>query len=283
MVDLNDDVLIAYSDGQLDEKTAAEVESALEKDPAAREIIEQFRTAAQLASEAFAAPFEQDVPERLLKVFEEPAAETPGSEARITGDSNVADLSQQRTARQAKKPGFPTASNGSSVFRRHALPLAASVALIVGIGGGLGLSNFTSPSAPSVVAAGTIPEQSLLHAALERTPSLEALEEVSEDGLTSNRIEPQQTFIDTNQRYCREYRIIGKTTFGVQDLMGVACRTDSGSWTQQIAVSQQVSTSTNYQPAGEDHDVLGLFVNRIMKDAPLDGAAESRLLQSDWQ
>lgn len=287
MVELNDTVLIAYADGELDEKTAAEVEAALKTDPVAQEIVDKFREAARLAGEAFDDPMHEEVPERLLKLFEEPQQEDAGPEtsaAASAENTNIADFSQIRAAREAKKQTDSTALETRAPVRRFALPLAASVALIVGIGGGFGLSNFTAPSAPEVVAAGTIAPSSALHAALERTPSLQTLEEVSQDGLTKNQIEPLFTFVDTNDRHCREYRVIGSNTGGTHDMTAVACRSDSGVWTQQIAVVQEVPANGTYSPAsGQAYGALESFLTEFMKDEPLDDAAESRLLDSGWQ
>lgn len=283
MVDLNEGVLIAYADGELDEKTAAEVEAALERDPVAREIVKQFQEAGALAAEAFEAPMEEEVPERLRKLFEESETAENTADPAATpepGNGNVADLSQLRAARERKSHTIATGAGEGGSIRRFALPLAASVALLVGIGGGIGLSNFTAPSAPAVVAAGTIPGGSALYAALESTPSLEAVEEVSQDGLTRNRIEPQLTFVGSDGRYCREYRVMTQTAAATQDLNGIACRATDGTWTQQIAVTQEISSGTDYRPAGK----TGTAIEDFMSDfAPLDDAAERQLLQSDWQ
>ncbi len=284
MVDLNDDVLIAYADGELDEKTTAEVEAALRKDPVAQEIVQKFQEAARLAGEAFDDPMQEEVPERLLKLFEEPEAEDAPQQSPAPAASNVAELSQIRAARKTKSHTNVTADEAQSSFRRYALPLAASVALIIGIGGGIGLSNFNAPSAPGVIAAGTIPQSSALHAALENIPSLQTLEEVSQDGLTRNQIEPLLSFVDTNNRHCREYRVIGSGTTGTQDLTGVACRSDGGAWTQQIAVVQEVPASSVYRPAsGQANSALETFLSENMKGEPLDDDAEARLLGSGWR
>lgn len=286
MVDLNEETLIAYADGELDGKTAAEVEAALERDPAAREIVKQFQEAGTLAAEAFDAPMEEEVPERLRKLFDEPEDQTTAADAATNtrpDEGNVADLSQIRAARDRKSQTFATAAGRDSGIRRFALPLAASVALMIGVGGGVGLSNFTSPSAPEVVAAGTIANASALHAALESTPSLEAIEEVSGDGLTRNRIEPQLTFVGADGRYCREYRVIGQTAAATSDLTGVACRSPQGTWTQQIAVVKDVQSSASYRPAGKADTAIEDFMSGFMKNAPLDDAAERQLLKSDWR
>ncbi len=290
MADLSEELLIAYADGELDGKTAAEVEAALEQDPVAREIVKQFQEVGALAAEAFDRPMREEVPAQLRKLFEE--AETEGSASDSTvvseaGDANVAELSQLRAARQQKSRTIATGAGNDNGFRRFALPLAASVALLIGIGGGFGLSNFTAPSAPAVVAAGSIPSGSALHAALENTPSLEAIEEASEDGLTRNRIEPQLTFVGADGRFCREYRIMAQTstsvTAGTQDLNGIACRSPEGAWTQQITVTQEVSSGADYRPAGKNGTPIEEFLSGFIKDAPLDDAAERQLLQSDWR
>ncbi len=285
MVDLTDDILIAYSDGELDEKTAAEVETALQSDPAAREIIEQFQEAHRLAGEAFEAPMDEEIPDRLLKLFEEPQALEEVRDASQDAPSNLADLSQIRAARISKRHTNVTANDSPDRIRRFALPLAASVALILGIGGGFGLSNFVGPDpAPPVIAAGSIPESSLLHAALERSPSLQALEEVSQDGMTRNRIEPLLSFVDRNERYCREYMVTGSTAGGgSQDLTGIACRSDGGTWTQQIAMVREAPADGTYRPASGGGDRLEAFLQDLMKDEPLDEAAEARLLESGWR
>jgi len=98
MTELDDTTLVAYVDGELDAATAREVERALETSPAARNTVAQLRTSAALVRAAFADALHEPPPAGLV--------------ARLR-----ATPQRRWSARQW-------------------LPIAASIALVVGLGAG---------------------------------------------------------------------------------------------------------------------------------------------------
>jgi anti-sigma factor RsiW len=118
----NDELLIAYLDGELDAETATEVAGAIARDPAlAREAEALAETAAALRV-AFDDVLQEPVPERLL-------AAAHGE----LGDGELADKVVRFP--EARKP---SASPAAGSWRRWAsLPIAASVACLI-VGGGVG-------------------------------------------------------------------------------------------------------------------------------------------------
>jgi anti-sigma factor RsiW len=97
-MELDDNTLVAYVDGELDAATAREVERALETSPAARNTVAQLRTSAALVRAAFAEALHEPPPAGL-----------------------VAQL------RATPHEGWSA---------RQWLPIAAAIALVVGIGAG---------------------------------------------------------------------------------------------------------------------------------------------------
>lgn len=255
MVQLNDETLLAYVDGELDAATASEVEAALADDPAASETVALFRESARLAQAAFAEPMDADIPAHLLAPFNDTAADPAPS-------ADVVDFAARRAARPA----------GS--VRRFALPLAASIALAVGIAGGWTLSSQTVAPVDSGALLGSISTESSLHAALEGTPSGQAL---AWDG---GEIKPLLTFRGVDGRFCREYQATG--TQAGQGSIGVACRGDN-QWQQQIAIAAQTTGDGAFQPASGGLESLESFVDELMADMPLDAAAEAAALAAGWK
>lgn len=119
----NDELLIAYLDGELDAAAAAEVAGLLERDPALGERARRLAESAAMLRAAFDEVLHEPVPERLL--------------AAARGTGNVVQMPQPR-ARRAKQ----ILADWRSWI---AVPIAASIASLV-IGGSLGYVAGTSPS-----------------------------------------------------------------------------------------------------------------------------------------
>ncbi len=119
----NDELLIAYLDGELDAVAAAEVAGMLDRDPALGERARRLAESAAMLRAAFDEVLHEPVPERLL--------------AAARGTSNVVPMPQPR-ARRAQQ----ILADWRSWI---AVPIAASIASLV-IGGSLGYVAGTSPS-----------------------------------------------------------------------------------------------------------------------------------------
>ena len=263
MVELTDELLVAYVDGQLDAETSAKVETALGRDPEAQEAVRRFAESARLAQLVVDEALHQEVPERLLKVFDH-------APARAAGLEDPAD----RRAAQADR---------AVSLRKWALPLAASLALAVGLGGGYALWDLGTPRPGAGQVIGAIPTDSPLHRALETTPSGRALAWDDPDGQRRGEIRPLLTFRDDAGRYCREYQSFGGDLDMTRGVIGVACRGGPGTWRHEISVAARPSSEGVYQPAGLGQATLEAYLTELMSGAPLDHAAERAVLEAGWR
>jgi len=78
-VSYEDEILMAYVDGELDAKLRAEISAALEKDPALARRVEQQRVIRARVVGAFDKVLNQPVPESLLRAARGPAAPEPSA------------------------------------------------------------------------------------------------------------------------------------------------------------------------------------------------------------
>jgi anti-sigma factor RsiW len=117
---VDDVMLMAYVDGEVDAATAREIETALAGDPALMVRVQQLRDGAMMARGAFAEVLHEPVPDRLIAALGGPAA---SAEARKPGGDNV----------------VPLRRNLSWLPRRSAIGWAAAAsiaALVIGYGVG---------------------------------------------------------------------------------------------------------------------------------------------------
>ena len=261
MVELTDEILVAYVDGQLDAATSAEVEAALAHDPEAREAVRRFNVSGRLAHAVFNEALHQEVPGRLLKVFEDKPEPAPG----------IVDLAGRRVARQ-----------GFSV-RGWALPLAASLALAVGLGGGYAVWDRLGPRPGPVQIIGAIPMDTPLHRVLETLPSGRTLAWEDPDRQARGEITALLTFRDRSGRYCREYQAFGTDAENTRGAIGVACRGAGDTWSHEISVAARATSEGVYQPAGLGHAALDAYLTELMSDTPLDPSAERSALDAGWR
>ena len=266
MVELSDEILVAYVDGQLDERTSSEVEAALASDPAAQETVRRFAESARLAHMAYDEALQGEVPERLLEPF--------GHEPRPAADVEVL------AARRAEGGAAPRRTLS---LRRWALPLAASLALFVGLGGGYALWDRGAPGTGPAQVVGTVPMDTPLHQALETTPSGQALAWEEPDGGLRGEIKLLLTFRSKDGHYCREYQAFGSDAGETVGSLGVACRGASGTWHQEISIAARPSNEGVYQPAGLSDAAFDAYLTELMSGAPLDQAAETTALESGWR
>ena len=276
MVSIQEETLLAYVDGELPPEQAAEVAAALERDPAAAALAQQFREASRLLAAAYDQPMREPVPQRLIEAVQ-------GS--RPAGDATVLPWAPRRQR-------TPTA-------RRFALPLAASVALAVGLAGGFGLSGFWPPGtgpAPTITAAGlttTAPFQQALETAASGVP----VTWESADGAVAE-VMPLLTFHEGDHgggdgregdgRYCREYQTTVASAAATEAAFGIACREDGGAWRSRLVVAGPAvdpgTPDSAFVPAtgqapGAD---FRAFVDTLVGDSVVPPDAERRLLSSGW-
>jgi anti-sigma factor RsiW len=127
----SDETLMAYADGELDGAAAARVAAAAEHDPNLEARIDTFRRSRELVREAIAPAAEAPVPPRLLAAVER-AARSSNTAGTVTPLRSTAGGRTERAATTSRRA-------------RWAWPLAASLALLVGAGGGFILGRGAGP------------------------------------------------------------------------------------------------------------------------------------------
>ena len=225
-----DELLMAYADGELDAVRAAEVERRLAQDAVARETVRRYRESAALVRAAFAGTVDEPVPAKL-----ETAVRRAGQAGKVVA------FRQRRPA---------------PAWRRLGLPLAASVALAIGLGGGWWLAHDVDE----------------LAVALETAPSGESVR------LADGAVAPISTFRDGSGRWCREF-----DRSGAAAATGVACRAADGSWHVELLVAADTAAETDYAPAGEEASGLEPLLRRLSPEPPLDPGDEARLIKDGWR
>jgi len=119
---VDDVMLMAYVDGEMDAATAREIETALAGDPALMLRVQQLRDGAMMARGAFAEVLHEPVPERLIAALGGPAASAKADTGKVRGDNVV-----------------PLKRSTSWLPRRSAIGWAAAAsvaALVIGYGAG---------------------------------------------------------------------------------------------------------------------------------------------------
>lgn len=267
MIELNEETLMAYVDGQLDPHRITEVEAALAHDSQAQAMVRQFRDSALALRNAFDPILHEPVPERLLAAVQAP----------VTG--KVHDI---RLARRGGVARF---------FPQTAWARAAVVALLVGAGAGYLSAQWWGTPLESVASVAVA--DPLLHEALETTASGAVFVKQERESGLERDIMPLLTFQDARQRYCREFESTVKGRGEPQVSYGVACR-DAGGWQPYAVMASPLIAPTlggdatqdhsQYAPAaGKEAAGLDTVIQRLMVDQPLKPDQEAALIGRGWR
>lgn len=247
--EFTDEELMAYADGELTEARASALDFALADDAVLAQRLAVFVDTRAVAQDAWAPVLQEPVPDHLVEHVRRLAA--ADQQARAAQDDVVVAFPQT-----ARTP------------RPWQLPLAASLALAVGLGAGLMLSPAPDAGFGSIEIAALTDAQMI--AALDTVPS-------GEDTFLASgaRIVPIATFLDGTEALCREFEF--DRTDGMT-IVSVACQRD-GQWDVQMAVEAAASTDTGYAPAAS-LDVLDAYLSANDAGPPMDLEAEAAALQA---
>lgn len=240
MMRINDEILSAMLDGELDADQTLEVNRAMAADP---------KLAARFAELAAAnASFVQSA--RMIDEAPMPEAITRLLEGQESGDSNVTDM---QAFRQLRKP---THSGGNNPALRWAA-LAASLALAIGLAGGnlLGTGSSSHALSPAVADA------------LNSVSSGEQIAIGSDESMLAGF-----SFVDAEERFCRQFSVNSEDGSSNQ----IACR-EGEDWEQIAVIRSPEQTTENYQPASSNHALDGVL-DTMMVGAPLSLEEEARWL-----
>ncbi len=254
-MEMKDELLMAYADGELGPAEAGQVAIAVAADPVLAARVARFAQSRKAVAGAF-----KDM--------------DPVSAAETGPDPMVARIRALATAAQLKTlaepvAGPPVNSNVIAFPQRKVpfwqLPLAASIALIVGLGAG----PLLMPVPGTGGVGGAILDDPGLSAALAALPSgaSETLDSGAQVALIA-------TFENDDGGLCREFEYdqpSGTTT------VAVACRTATD-WDVQLAIAAG-SGADGYAPASS-LDALDAWLSATGAAAPLSPADEAAALQA---
>jgi hypothetical protein len=248
-VNYDDETLMAYADGELDEPLSAEITSALERDPALARRVERHRALRAEVAGAFATVLGQPVPERLLASANGPATPLAGGAQRR---GEVLSFPARAKVAPAKRWGA-----------REWTAMAASLLL------GMLLSwQFLVPSQRSMITAsdGTLVARGALSRALDsQLASTQRLDDPVQIGLT---------FRSQDGSYCRSFALRRAET------AGLACRAGD-EWRIPVTASAPGSQGDIRQASSLPPPVLAAIEARIAGET-LDAAGEENARLSGW-
>ncbi|ETX30406.1 anti-sigma factor family protein [Roseivivax isoporae] len=251
--DRQDEILMAYADGELPPAEASALEARLAAEPDLAERLRLFTGTRDALSAAAARRAEAPLPEGMEARLR--AAMAGAAAGRST--DNVVPL----RARAATAP-----AQGGSAWAPAAI--AASLALAVGLAGGfiLGVGSGSGPTPPPLTLAALDPGVS---DALDTVPSGE--DAALEDGRTLAAI---ASFEDGAGAFCREYEVIaadGRRT------VSVACDAGEG-WDMRLALDAgREAADGSFVPASS-LEVLDAYYATTGAGAPLPSEDEAARL-----
>lgn len=255
MMTISDKTLSAFLDGELPEAEMQLVETALSTDSDLAERLAQFANADETLKAAFGSIVDEPIPDNILAMIDE------HDTAQADADNVVA---------------FKT-PNTQRIASRWALPMAASLALVLGLTVGRGLGPTPEISNTDYAQlTGTIAPGNPIYDALENSPSSQS---ISLDG-SDITINPVLTFKTADGSYCREFKAESTSSA----MSGVACR-GSETWDIILANRTEVSNqTTGYQTAsGNDGAYINDLIDTMISGDPLGADEEQAVMEKSWQ
>ncbi|MCZ7888928.1 anti-sigma factor family protein [Agrobacterium salinitolerans] len=244
MEHFDDETLMAFADGELDEATSLRLEMALETDEALAERLAVFLDTRVALAAAMKPLIDEPVPDALAASVRRMVEKAEPGPSRAE-DDNIIGF-RRREKPEAPRPG-----------QHWLIPVAASIlAIVTGVGGFM--------AGRSSVEPGTSFE-SALSAALDRQPSGSDIVLGQSQGL---RI--VASFVDRQGELCREYELKQQR----ESTVTVACRS-GGTWVTRLALSS--SRTDGYVPASSQ-ETIDTYLASIEAGTPLSAEEEQRVL-----
>lgn len=255
-MNISDETLMAFADGELDGAERAAIEAAMRENPEIERRIARHRALKERIRLAYSAELAEPVPERLLAA----ARRAPGK---------VVDLGEARAAHAREAQALKASRAASSASRRWWQPLgaiAAGVLLGLGLGYGVWQQNnglLTRDASGAWVARGDLAAALSHQLAAEQT--------------ANSKIRMGVSYLAKSGEYCRAFQMTGASSPA-----GIACR--RGDEWQLEALAQGLSDGGEYRTAGSGLPPLLLqSMQASIKGEPLDQAGESTARAQGWQ
>lgn len=252
----DDETLMAFADGELDDEMRLAVEKAMETDQEIVDRVALFMKTAALSKQALGPLSAEPVPDALLANVKAMAEDHGGAGAEdVTVDDNVIQLAAAHT---------PWGASSS----RWAMPLAASIALVIGGLAGFFIANAPAERMPDGLEIAQFNQPGLIDA-LQTVPSGSDINLSS----TGDRLRMIATFRDAEDDICREFEVDQGDRSTV---VSVACRM-SEAWEVRFAVAAASGSSDGYAPASS-LESLDAYLSAIGAGEPLSETAEKSAL-----
>jgi anti-sigma factor RsiW len=240
----DDETLMAFADGELDDAQTLAIEDALATDDALAERLAVFMDSRKLVGDALKPLIDEPVPDALLASVQK----------------MVEDAQKRQTSQQDNVVAFRPIPQTEAAVRtapRWLAPLAASVvAVMTGvIGYAVGQSGSASNESMSAIAAALDREASGQDVAL---------------GTNGSVLHLVSTFHAEGGELCREYEL----REAASRTLTIACRQD-GAWATRLALT--TSVSEGYVPASSQ-DTVESYLTSIHAGAPLSSDEEKQAL-----
>lgn len=248
---IDDEMLMAYVDGELTPAQAARVEAAIAADPVLADAVARQRALRQLLGATYAPILDEPVPEALTRTLR-PSLSEPGNV--VSMPSRAAPAS--RAHRSMPQWGVPQWA-----------AMAASLLL------GVTISQWMAKPDPARLQA----EGGVLMAGADLSGALERQLASAPDPAIAVAI--GLSFRDAGGRYCRSFAIESR-----QPLAGLACRHTDGRW--QVPVVMESAAA----PAGELRQAATALPPALLAEVdarisgdPLDAAQERQARDAGWR
>lgn len=262
---LTDEYLVRYLDKELDADEHAMVDDAIDRSSDIAQRLEAMRR----ADMTFAADLDS-INARPLPAAVMAALGLDGARAAPAAEERaVPDQGQVIPFAPRPKPR-PVAWQ---------LPLAAGIALVIGVGLGMQIGGDAMDSTGwTQQSAGLVDPGHPLYAALERGPSGRAIM------LDETAVQPTMTFIAKDGRPCREFEV----TAGAHAGRGLACRGENAVWSTVVMTFGEARLSGNpgapYSPAfGGAGSAVATATGELIAGDPLGNAEEQALIEKGWR
>jgi hypothetical protein len=253
--DLNDEILMAYADGELDPSVAATVERSVAEDSTVAVRITGFIRSRRLVRAALEATLDSTpgpIPPALQEAIRNAAS--PTATAQRAGRGTAGRRRMERAARWMPRQRLAPAL------------VAASIAVIAGLAGYLSAPERASLS-PTSAGVLALLADAKAGDVLSRLPTGEA------EMVGDVRVHAVGTYRLHDGAVCRDIALTGKTEAGE----AVACRgATSGAWTLRVATVDPAKPDS-YAPAGSK-DLVDAFLERAGAGSPVTGDSERALL-----
>ncbi|WP_341936839.1 anti-sigma factor family protein [Marinimicrobium sp. C2-29] len=242
-MNINDETLSAFLDGELTPAEMEQVRTRLAEDPALADRLAELSAVDKLVSERAHAIDGRPLPSGIQQMLAEDEAEPKSAE--------VIAFPLWRRARQALN-----AQTG----------MAAAVALALGFGLAQVTENFGNPQADTFQP---------IAQRLETLPS--GTSEALPDG---REITPRLTFVNRDGQHCRQYRVTGEGERS--ENIACRTRQADTDWEQLASIRQRAAESGSYQTASGG-SLLDSALDQMMAGGIIEPEQEKQLIERDWQ